>query len=91
MTQDTHLSRIKENVMLPLLYQKVAAKTEGFSGAEIEQAIVAGLYLSREQQQPLDTGHLATEIRQTRPLSQVMAEKIDRLRAWARERTVAAD
>jgi SpoVK/Ycf46/Vps4 family AAA+-type ATPase len=70
---------------------ELANLSGGFSGAEIEQAIVAGLYLSREQQQPLDTGHLATEIRQTRPLSQVMAEKIDRLRAWARERTVAAD
>ena len=70
---------------------ELANLTAGFSGAEIEQAIVAGLYLAREQQQPLDTGHLATEIRQTRPLSQVMAEKIDRLRAWASERTVAAD
>ena len=69
---------------------ELANLSGGFSGAEIEQAIVAGLYLSREQQQPLDTGHLATEIRQTRPLSHVMAEKIDRLRAWARERTVAA-
>ena len=70
---------------------ELANLTEGFSGAEIEQAIVAGLYLAREQQVPLDTGHLATEIRQTSPLSRVMAEKTGRLRAWASERTVAAD
>ena len=69
---------------------ELANLTEGFSGAEIEQAVVAGLYLAREQRASLDTGHLRTEIRQTRPLSQVMAERVDRLRAWAGGRTVSA-
>ena len=70
---------------------ELANLSEGFSGAELEQAIVAGLYLAREQQASLDTGHLRSEIEQTRPLSQVMAEKVERLRAWAQGRTVAAD
>jgi SpoVK/Ycf46/Vps4 family AAA+-type ATPase len=69
---------------------ELAGLTKGFSGAEIEQAIVAGHYLAREQQAPLDNGHLRAEITRTRPLSQVMAEQIGQLRAWARERTVAA-
>ena len=50
-----------------------------------------GLYLAREQQASLDTAHLRSEIDQTRPLSQVMAEKVERLRAWAQGRTVTAD
>ncbi len=70
---------------------ELANLTEGFSGAEIEQAVVAGHYLAREQQTLLDSGHLRMEIEQTRPLSQVMAEKTERLRAWASGRTVAAD
>jgi SpoVK/Ycf46/Vps4 family AAA+-type ATPase len=70
---------------------ELANLTEGFSGAEIEQAVVAGHYLAREQQAPLDSGHLRMEIQQTRPLSQVMAERVERLRAWASGRTVAAD
>jgi hypothetical protein len=37
------------------------------------------------------TGHIRTEIQQTRPLSLVMAEKVARLRAWAKDRTVAAN
>ena len=69
----------------------LTASTEGFSGAEIEQAIVAALYLAREQKTPLNTIHIRTEIEQTRPLSRVMAEKMDRLRAWSRERTVSAN
>ena len=70
---------------------ELANLSEGFSGAELEQAIVAGLYLAREQQASLDTAHLRSEIDQTRPLSQVMAEKVERLRAWAQGRTVTAD
>jgi SpoVK/Ycf46/Vps4 family AAA+-type ATPase len=69
----------------------LAGITAGFSGAEIEQAIVAATYLAREQGVALSTEHLRTEIRQTRPLSQVMAENMARLRNWARDRTVPAN
>jgi SpoVK/Ycf46/Vps4 family AAA+-type ATPase len=69
----------------------LSASTEGYSGAEIEQAIVASLYLAREQQVPLNTTHIRNELEQTRPLSRVMAEKVGRLRAWARDRTVSAN
>jgi len=69
----------------------LAGLSDGFSGAEVEQAIVAASYLAREQQAPLDTDHIRLEIRQTRPLSRVMAEKIARLRLWARDRTVPAN
>ncbi len=64
--------------------------TEGFSGAEIEQVIVSGLYTSYSAKKELDTGTLAGEISATRPLSEIMAEKISRLREWAAERTVSA-
>jgi AAA+ superfamily predicted ATPase len=70
---------------------ELALLTDGFSGAEIEQAIVAATYLAREQQATMTTGHIRTEIQQTRPLSLVMAEKVARLRAWAKDRTVAAN
>ena len=69
----------------------LAGETEGFSGAEIEQAVVSATYLAREEQTTLNTDHLSTEIRQTRPLSRVMSENITRLRNWARERTVPAN
>ncbi len=71
--------------------RSLARATQGFSGAEIEQAIVAATYLAREQDAPLETRHIQSEIEQTRPLSQVMSEKIDRLRNWAKSRTVAAN
>lgn len=65
--------------------------TEGFTGAEIEQSIVAATYLAREQGVAINTEHIRTEIDQTQPLSRVMAEKMARLRAWAQDRTVPAN
>ncbi|WP_269792586.1 AAA family ATPase [Stenotrophomonas sp. Iso1] len=69
----------------------LAAASEGFSGAEIEQAVVAGLYAAHAEQRPLDTDLLMAEIRNTRPLSVLMSEQVQGLRDWARERTVPAD
>jgi SpoVK/Ycf46/Vps4 family AAA+-type ATPase len=76
-----------EDFDLPTL----AGSTAGFSGAEIEQSIVSATYLAREQGVALNTGHLRSEIDQTRPLSRVMAEPMARLRSWARDRTVLAN
>jgi len=45
----------------------LATASEGFSGAEIEQAIVAGLYTAFAQNQQLTTDILLAEIRGTRP------------------------
>ena len=69
----------------------LSAATEGFSGAEIEQAIVAAMYEAHAQKASLSTRHLLDEIGRTRPLSVMMAEKVDALRAWAQERCVPAN
>jgi SpoVK/Ycf46/Vps4 family AAA+-type ATPase len=65
--------------------------SDGFSGAEIEQAIVSALYEAHAAKKPADAAMLAREFARTRPLSVVMAEKVAALRAWARERAVGAD
>lgn len=70
---------------------QLAVACDGFSGAEIEQAVVSVLYANHETKKPIDTNSLLEEIRRTRPLSVVMAEKIMQLRVWASDRTVAVD
>jgi SpoVK/Ycf46/Vps4 family AAA+-type ATPase len=70
---------------------RVAAATEGFSGAEIEQAIVSALYAAYAQGGALSLPHLLDAVRATRPLSVVMAEHVARLRQWADGRTVPCD
>ena len=69
----------------------LAEASAGFSGAEIEQAIVSALYAAHAERQPVDEARLLGEIRGTRPLSVLMAEQVEALREWARSRTVPAD
>ena len=71
--------------------EALARAMNGFSGAEIEQAVVAALYSAHAARQPLSTEHILAEVRQTRPLSVVMQERIAALRQWADGRTVPSD
>ncbi len=70
---------------------RLAAVSEGFSGAEIEQAVVGALYSAFADSRGLDTAHVEAEIGATRPLSGTMSERITELRRWASDRTVPAD
>jgi SpoVK/Ycf46/Vps4 family AAA+-type ATPase len=70
---------------------RLAKASPGFSGAEIEQAIVSSLYASLATSSTISMTHLLEELGKTKPLSVVMKEKIDWLRNWARERTVPAN
>jgi len=71
--------------------EKLASACEGFSGAEIEQAVVSALYAAHAGKATVSASHVLHELRSTRPLSVVMAEKTMQLREWAAQRTVAAD
>lgn len=69
----------------------LAAASDGFSGAEVEQVIIAGMYTAFARQQPLSTAVLVAELEATRPLSVTRAEEVAALRAWAGERAVRAN
>ncbi|HZF08277.1 MAG TPA: AAA family ATPase, partial [Thermoanaerobaculia bacterium] len=65
--------------------------TEGMSGAEIEQAVVAALYgMLAERETRLTTPRLLLEIGRTVPLSRSRREQVTALQALARERFVLA-
>lgn len=61
-----------------------------FSGAEIEQVIIAALYSAAHGGEQLTTAHILAKIDSTKPLSVMRREEIEALREWARERTVPA-
>jgi ATP-dependent 26S proteasome regulatory subunit len=84
---------LKKRGFDPALFDldSLSQASDGFSGAEIEQAIVAGLYSMANGSGILTNGILITEVKATRPLSVLMAEQVDALRDWARDRTVSAN
>ena len=64
---------------------------EGFSGSEIEQTVVAALYTAFSDGSALTSASILHEIGATSPLSRMMPEKVETLRAWAADRTVRAN
>jgi len=69
----------------------VAEATPGFSGAELEQVVVSGLYAAFARGTDLTDALLIEEAMRTVPLYTTAREKIEALRTWADGRTVPAD
>jgi SpoVK/Ycf46/Vps4 family AAA+-type ATPase len=68
----------------------LAMASDGLSGAEIEQAVIAGLYEAFDRSRPLAVTDLLDVLQTTVPLSRMMEEQIEELRHWARNRARAA-
>ena len=86
----THLRRRRQDpdeFNLPALL----VTSTGYSGAEIEQAIVSGLHAAYNAGEQLTTDHITEALQGSPPLSVIMAERIDGLRRWAASRCVPAD
>jgi ATP-dependent 26S proteasome regulatory subunit len=66
---------------------KVAGATGGFSGAELEEVVVAGLYAAFGGRRPLNTEDLLVAAAETVPLSDTMRESVQAIRDWAKGRT----
>jgi len=69
----------------------LAAASEGYSGAEIEQSIVSALHNIYGQKTELRTEDVVKTLKESPPLSVTMAERVDALRKWAVGRCVPAD
>ncbi len=69
----------------------LASAAEGFSGSELEQAVISAMFNAFSEGEELSDGHLYQAIRETLPLSVLNAEKVAELRHWAANRCVPAD
>lgn len=72
------------------LVGRLADATEGYAGAEIEQAVVVGLFDAFAERRPLTERDLFRAAENMVPLSVTQAEQIVAIRAWAATRAVAA-
>lgn len=69
----------------------LAETAEGYSGAEIEQAVLSALHEAFAKNTDLKTNLILSALQTSPPLSVTMAEKVESLRAWAEGRCVPAD
>lgn len=66
--------------------EQLTKVSEGFSGAEIEQAIIAAMYDAFAQDREFTQLDIIAAIKATLPLSRTMTEQVTALRDWARQR-----
>lgn len=80
-----HLSKRRREISRFDLEQ-LAKVSDGFSGAEIEQALIAAMYEAFAQDREFTQLDIIAAIKATMPLSRTMTEQVTALRDWARQR-----
>ena len=70
---------------------RLAEASEGYSGSEIEQAVISALHEAYAEKCDLATDRLVAALEASPPLSATMAEKVRVLREWGRGRCIPAD
>jgi SpoVK/Ycf46/Vps4 family AAA+-type ATPase len=80
-----HLAKRRSDIARFDLDQ-LANVCDGFSGAEIEQALVAAMYEAFAQDREFTQLDIIAAIKATLPLSRTMNEQVTALRDWARQR-----
>jgi ATP-dependent 26S proteasome regulatory subunit len=80
-----HLSKRRSDINRFDLDQ-LAKVSDGFSGAEIEQGIIAAMYEAFAQDREFTQLDIIAAIKSTLPLSRTMTEQVTSLRDWARQR-----
>ncbi len=85
-----HLRKRKRD---PAAYdlKTLVSASQGYSGAEIEQAVISALYNAFEAKRELSNDDLMRVLKESPPLSVTLAERVQALRAWAVGRCVPAD
>ncbi|GHU26651.1 ATPase [Spirochaetia bacterium] len=69
---------------------KLAQKSKGFSGAELEEAVKEALFRAFDEGRTLRDDDILNAISKTFPLARTMHETISEMRKWAQSRAVAA-
>jgi len=70
--------------------KSLVISTDGWSGAEIEQAVVAARIEARQAGRPTETGDIWRQTNSMVPLSKTMAEQVKSIREWAFKRATRA-
>lgn len=80
---EVHLSKVRENRIREFDIATLAFQSEGFNGAEIEQAIVDAMHYAFDHRREFNTDDILRSMSEIVPLSTTAAERIRRLQEWA--------
>ena len=78
---DLHISRRRPELSLPL--ETVVARTNGYSGAELEQVVIEAMHFAFAERRELEETDLILAASQLIPLSRTAKEQMSSLKEWA--------
>ena len=78
---ELHLKKRRPNYNFPL--STIIDRTDGFSGAELEQAVIEGMHISFSENRELLEKDLIKAVSELVPLSRTAKEQIDFLKKWS--------
>jgi SpoVK/Ycf46/Vps4 family AAA+-type ATPase len=78
---DLHLKKRRPNYSFPLA--TIIDRTDGFSGAELEQAVIEAMHISFPENRELMEKDLIKAVSELVPLSRTAKEQIDLLKEWS--------
>jgi len=78
---DLHLKKRRPSYDFPL--STIIDRTDGYSGAELEQAVIEGMHISFSEKRELMEKDLIKAVSELIPLSRTAKEQIDLLKEWA--------
>ena len=76
-----HINQRRSNLNLPL--NAVVDRTDGFSGAELEQTVIEAMHLAFAERRELEETDLILAASQLVPLSKTAREQLESLKSWA--------
>ena len=78
---ELHLKKRRPNYNFPL--STIIDRTNGYSGAELEQAVIEGMHYSFSERRELMEKDLIKAVSELIPLSRTAREQIDTLKEWS--------
>jgi SpoVK/Ycf46/Vps4 family AAA+-type ATPase len=80
---EVHLNKVRPNRIREFDIEELAFQSEGFNGAEIEQAIFDAMHIAFDQRREFNSEDILRAMAVTVPLSKTASERIHALQEWA--------
>jgi SpoVK/Ycf46/Vps4 family AAA+-type ATPase len=80
---EVHLTRLRPQNLRAYDFDRLAAATPDFSGAEIEQSLVEAMHLGFSQNRDFTTEDILEATRQLIPLARTAQAQVEALQQWA--------
>ena len=78
-----HLQEFRPNSWKSFDYSKLAKSSESFSGAEIKQSIIEGMYYAFYEKREFTTEDIYLALKESIPLAHLESDQMKKLQNWA--------